>query len=297
MRYILLYSALFTFCNFIACTSNQNSSQFNTSCISNTPNCISCVGDTCVQIKSLPNSNCNSSNYIAGIYDDWPCTLNDTILCYAKSNQCNGEDVTCQLDLGCWCNNGCAAGLCDPPYSNLCFNSSNTPFCSDVERDPQNCGSCGNSCGTSGSCNKGQCMCNGVATDLQTDSNNCGNCGTKCAGNSTCVQGQCGCSGTPTNVLSDQNNCGTCGTQCSGESYMCINGKCESPFCQGSQQLYLCCSNTQGGYEANSLDDLGNYNCSLPLFNFAPCACNDFYNSSPLVYSQNCAGQQSDRSC
>ncbi|MGI8476733.1 MAG: hypothetical protein ACR2OO_10220, partial [Thermomicrobiales bacterium] len=76
--------------------------------------------------------------------------------------------------------------------------------CADLSKDGQNCGSCGNFCGTLMVCSAGSCVdvcalngllaCGGTCVNATVDPNNCGVCGLSCAGRSplgVCFGGQC----------------------------------------------------------------------------------------------------------
>lgn len=71
--------------------------------------------------------------------------------------------------------------------------------CVDLSSDPQNCGSCGTSCGacicTSGFCEgpPGLTFCSGTGAcaNLRTDPSNCGLCGHACVAGQRCVSGVC----------------------------------------------------------------------------------------------------------
>src|ERR687893_1353134 len=68
--------------------------------------------------------------------------------------------------------------------------------CVDLQSDPNNCGSCGNSCPEGVPCTNGGCVvcvqpefpdnCNGECVDLQSDPNNCGSCGHSCSSGEFC---------------------------------------------------------------------------------------------------------------
>jgi hypothetical protein len=70
----------------------------------------------------------------------------------------DGGGFTCASDSDCgggWhCNLAChVAGFA--PY---CLPDSECDPCPDLQTDPQNCGSCGNDCGTEASCISGTCI-------------------------------------------------------------------------------------------------------------------------------------------
>jgi PKD repeat protein len=76
-------------------------------------------------------------------------------------------------------------------------------FCSDLSTDENNCGACGQACGSgelciSGactvSCPSGQTDCGGSCVNTDTDANNCGGCGQTCAVGEFCVAGECAAS-------------------------------------------------------------------------------------------------------
>ncbi|MFW6050277.1 MAG: MopE-related protein [Myxococcota bacterium] len=121
----------------------------------------------------------------------------------------------------------------------------------DLLNDEENCGECGNSCGTGLTCCSGECMnldtsedacgecgeacgsgrtcCGGECVNLETDTDHCGECGEGCGDGETCCSGSC------TDIRNDPSNCGDCGEECSGEQ-MCCGGTCaleDEPACNG----------------------------------------------------------------
>ncbi|HEY7312509.1 MAG TPA: hypothetical protein VH643_24305 [Gemmataceae bacterium] len=101
--------------------------------------------------------------------------------------------------------------------ASCCATSSGTPYCSDLNFDPQNCSACGSIC--SGQTTPG--CCKGTCVDLDSDINHCGKCRKACTSGTTpaCCSGKC------VDTDSDPNNCGSCGNVCaSGQT--CSGGSC-----------------------------------------------------------------------
>ena len=147
------------------------------------------------------------------------------------------------------CNNyqcifdGCRKGYydCDEKNSNGCESTLN---------DMQNCGKCGNACGSNSYCSlTGNCVCNagygdcdsnpenGCEASILTDTN-CGGCGRACGVNQFCNGQQCTCStnyfancdsnntnGCEVDIRTNNDNCGSCGNNCGVFSY-CDNKQC-----------------------------------------------------------------------
>ena len=72
--------------------------------------------------------------------------------------------------------------------------------CISDKTDPNNCGSCGNSCANPLVCSSGQCSdscagtqsaCGRACVELTSDAMNCGKCGVKCENGATCVESKC----------------------------------------------------------------------------------------------------------
>ncbi len=90
----------------------------------------------------------------------------------------------------------------------------------------------GGSGGAGGTCSGGQTSCGGTCVNTQTDANNCGKCGNKCGTDRSCFGGHCycntggtDCNGTCVDVTSDPNNCGDCGNKCA-TGVACGAGSC-----------------------------------------------------------------------
>jgi hypothetical protein len=166
-------------------------------------------------------------------------------------------DVTSDVDAGVTCASG----------QMVCGAS-----CTDTSKDPANCGTCGNACGTALVCSAGKCTtscgpastaCGGSCTNTQSDNANCGSCGNACAEGDVCSQGacatscgggttQCGSSCADTKV--DPTNCGACGKACAAGS-ACVAGSCKTQ-CAPNEKV---CTTDGGAYCANTDDD--NLNC------------------------------------
>jgi hypothetical protein len=130
-----------------------------------------------------------------------------------------------------------------------CLGYDGTHYCADLKTDPNNCGYCGNECGSNQPCNNGNCecqsgltMCGTVCTDLSYDPNNCGSCNHSCGPNETCCARNC------TDTSTDPNNCGVCGFGCvTGTT--CVNGSCtcSGPSPRASNQNYVLANNCEEG--------------------------------------------------
>lgn len=93
--------------------------------------------------------------------------------------------------------------LCGPAVQGTC--TTPTPdncggFCTSTASDDENCGVCGNACGSSGICLGGVCElscaaghteCGGTCVDTETDPSNCGSCGVACDPSAACDAGVC----------------------------------------------------------------------------------------------------------
>lgn len=89
--------------------------------------------------------------------------------------------------------------------SQTCHLSTCGSLCTDLETDPDNCGTCGSACGSDQTCAAGTCSgvmpgsacnapevtCGDVCVDLMTSPGNCGACGSACHAFGECDSGAC----------------------------------------------------------------------------------------------------------
>ena len=166
--------------------------------------------------------------------------------CIYNGGQCIAG--TCKCPTGYEACGSLIGGSNPPPPGSTCGIFSCCAPISAYKTDPNNCGMCGNNCGsTEGAiCNNGVCQCpagqrscveGSQAKCVQLGTNeNCADCDDVCTSSQTCQSGQCQCpSDKPTvcndqcvNTQTDNNNCGVCGKVCaSGAS--CTNSVCNCP--------------------------------------------------------------------
>lgn len=128
---------------------------------------------------------------------------------------CNGCGLACDMDRSSVC--GTPLGGSGPPQclcGNLnqcapgqaCVPQGSSFICANLQSDPMNCGSVGNSCGEGESCVAGVCGCGGTGA--------------------SCGSGQACCGGSCVDVTSDATNCGACGNVCGANAPSCISGSC-----------------------------------------------------------------------
>ncbi len=129
--------------------------------------------------------------------------------------------------------------------------------CVATSGDVNNCGACGNSCGSDQACISGTCMdtgstgcpvnltdCSGTCVDTNADGANCGSCGNACSGGLVCSSGVCEvscpanqteCSGACFDTQNTTAHCGDCDNACPA-GLVCVTGDCEAT-CPASQTL------------------------------------------------------------
>lgn len=187
----------------------------------------------------------------------------DVAHCGACGNLCVVPHATAACQGG-----KCAVGMCDPDFGD-CSGGASDGCESNLENDPEHCGSCDNKCGPSQGCQAGQCVlmcpdgkgdCNnnpadGCETDFGTTLN-CAFCNDVCdpanaAGACTagmcvvenCVNGFGDCDNNPANgceadLESSALTCGTCNNACP-------NGPNGTTVCNGG----ICDINCNAGFD------------------------------------------------
>ena len=154
------------------------------------------------------------------------------------------------------CGVACSPGQCDVSVQNLtggtatltatqldCCPEPHQTFCegqcTSYLTDRNNCGACGNVCGSDEFCSDGVCTCNPGLTacgegcvDVQTDPTNCGACDNACHVDESCTGGACLCDPGLTqcgegclDLQTDPANCGACGNACYSDE-TCSGGTC-----------------------------------------------------------------------
>ncbi len=155
-----------------------------------------------------------------GVFDatgSWPGCSDQTPLAECMTQQCGGagcgacDDTTSQCDATsgtcqsfCATQKWCGGSTQTNPlgYSQTCADTPSSSSCAggcvDLTADPLNCGSCGTTCPSGGTCVAGQCvcpdglqLCGGACVETAINSLNCGACGVACGAGEGCFSGQC----------------------------------------------------------------------------------------------------------
>jgi hypothetical protein len=215
-------------------TTTAGSAQSGQSGTSGTTQCaagqMSCRG-SCVNTQT-DHDNCGGCNNVCNsglICQNSQCApaggsaaTGGNTQCIAGQASCSGDCVNMTSDhdncgaCGNACSSGefCVKGSCATVsvggYTDLCASgyTSCSGTCVNTQNDKNNCGACGNKCGSGEFCVKGSCATVSVGgyTDL-------------------CASGYTSCSGTCVNTQNDKNNCGACGNKC-GSGEFCVKGSC-----------------------------------------------------------------------
>ena len=225
-------------------------------------------GDTCINLFAADSNNCGKCGLVCSTLappnssaagcDLGVCrfTCNNgyfnTCLLTAKTDE---EKLACTLATNISCvkigTNTCCGDAC--------------ANCEDLNTDKETFACSAGSCIVS-SCKVGQQYCSGVCKTVATDKDNCGSCGNVCGTGTTCTEGSCLCPASQTNCGSDavpacknlQNDkdfCGNCGTNC--DSIKPANTKVKA--CTAGECKYEC----DAGYYNKGGDTATSINCVL----------------------------------
>ncbi|MEM6957654.1 MAG: hypothetical protein AAF411_12195 [Myxococcota bacterium] len=144
-----------------------------------------------------------------------------------RGDRCEFGNCSCGLSVeGC---SGVRSNLCCPPREDGGF-----PYCANLERDPNDCGSCGAVCNPlqADRCDGGQCRCgeNVGACEGTTESTCC----RPTVGDIECV-----------NLNTDIFHCGGCDIRCEPGEF-CVNGTCTlgEGECDSCVRGNICCGGT-----------------------------------------------------
>ena len=200
----------------------------------------SCVGGLC------QDNTCTGGKILCGMGDCRTVDGNDEENCGACGYKCSENPIThATSDV---CSNGICQYTCDEGYSQCSVGvTAASIICvktSDMQLDPNNCGSCGHKCDPGESCVSGSCQAN------------------------TCTGGQilCGMGDCRTVDGNDEDNCGACGYKCSehpigvATSNSCVNGVCQYTC----PSLYENCGgSTESSVQCISVESMlsDNYHC------------------------------------
>ena len=168
--------------------------------------------------------------------------------------------------------------------------------CGDNQTDPDNCGACGNVCGTGQSCVAGACvcpsyqsLCGGACIPTSVDPKNCGGCGVTCTGTQACSGGVCAsgclpgltvCDNTCVDLQNDSANCGACSTPCA-DGKGCANGNCVNVVPVGPAPKKCVGGGAPISIGSGPRDCLGTL--AQTTFQWSLCSCTDLDVSAPLT--------------
>ena len=104
------------------------------------------------------------------------------------------------------------------------------------------------------SCSSGQLMCGDSCVNVQTDPQNCGSCGKSCGNGSSCQGGSCSCSSGYVScagscVASNTQHCGNNCTACASGEVCNNDGSCSSTCTSGTK-----CSDNTCSSSTNPMD-------------------------------------------
>lgn len=274
-------------------TDSQNCGACNVSCGDSAtyPENAVCVSGACGCGNGA--TECNIGSGITGCYDllndrdhcgacDNACSIGQecaggscqAIQCSAGEVLCGNDCVVTDSDVnhcgGCTAFDGSNTDGGDGPGGSFCTEGgcrcslpetecptqpgSFTYECVDMNTDPTNCGTCGNTCSAAQECVGGSCQALSCPSGAILCGRDCvfgPSCGTDCeklGGEFTCVAGACECPGgetacTPsdpdrdsycTDITTDDANCGACDNACD-LGFECANSQCVPVVCPAGE--------------------------------------------------------------
>ena len=232
-------------------------------------NCGGC-GNVCTGGKTCQNGVCacpNGGTECAGVCTN---VLFDDANCGACGTQCDTDEKCFLGSCGCkdptklYCDRKCVDGFVDPNNCGQCGNVCPAgQECAGGSCQPP-CGPCEERVGQTCVPKEGEGNCNGACVDLQNDPNNCGSCGNVCPNSGSCQDGEC--NPCPSSTGLDYTWCpadlggdiiGVCcrpetpqccfttthGGSCCGANETCCDGYCcgaGTHCCPNSRHTYAC---------------------------------------------------------
>jgi hypothetical protein len=272
----------FTYCPNDGCVDTQVDNLHCGSCFATCPSGAKCLDGICTGSSS---QTCAPGTVFCANFGECLDTKSNPFACGSCSTPCNGTR----------CNNGtCDPKSCISPTATFCPSG-----CSELSRDFQNCGACGNQCGPADSCQGGKCVppqCDGATycrntgcTDTTSDTLNCGGCDKSCflTGSSfdgtaySCNNGTCSCSF----------NANKCGKGCASAFWYC------PPDSFMGQPADFCKQTARNAYEAcacaSCLPQVQACFTSPSCVNSMDCTLNILSNPCPTCqpFFQSCSDQ------
>ena len=225
-------------------------------------------------VECLRDSHCPSGSYCdnASGHPSFVCKCSgDKVFynssCLTKRGRCsigytNIRSMTRECTSGrrCIAKTGeCVTGSTDTNLTECTFTNSTLPYkvYTDLKKDRENCGQCGQVCPPGAVCINGRCTCPSYRSKTFSDGS-CRECAANrdcptgkqciegfcedacstsrpCQGGRICQNGVCvcrqgltDCNGVCRGLLSDPGNCGACGRRC-GQGQLCVVSTCQCP--------------------------------------------------------------------